>query len=101
MNPIVLKLEIVSRKRYNYCKSKEQWDKEHIEDNCWTKARDKKKTVIKTVKKVEIEENFSNDEKIRIRVVKVKLRCTETKEYWFNIEIIYYTTNERNCFRDI
>lgn len=102
--PIVLMLEPITKgKTWNYSKSKGRLGKEHMEESCWTKARDKKKAEAKAAKQKEAEGkgDSSNDEKIQIGVVRIKLAWNETNKYQFDPGTTYYTTNKRSCLSDI
>lgn len=76
-DPIILGIVFRSSKKgkkYEYCIAKGQVGKEYMVENCWTKARDNKKRIVKATKQAEVEEASSDDNnKIRIEVVRVKL----------------------------
>lgn len=54
-DPIVQKLEPTKGKRYNYYNSHRRLDREHVEENCQTKARDEKMAKAKVVKQAAVE----------------------------------------------
>lgn len=90
------------KKKCEYWIGKGWVGKGPIEENCWTKAKNNKKSTVKVTKQADVEEASSDDDDdVRIGVVRVKLTWTETNKYQFDTGKIYHTMNKQSCLTDI